>query len=220
MANMDEIYDALRTANANGDKASVEKLSDYINSQSSVSQAAPRAAAPSTFMDTLKGFGSGVLQNLNPFLGDTGPLQTNENDPQFAQTHLPRTETKAAVPGSAYQPQGLPGRIAQSVGQQLPAAVMPGSGLIRALRVAVPGVLAQAGREATKGTAAEPYAGAAGAVIGGLGTGMAESLTAGLPSKTIASVQKAADDSYQAVNKSGMQIAPDALTKLCTNGCW
>jgi len=46
MANMDEIYDALRTANANGDKASVEKLSDYINSQPSVSQAAPSAAAP------------------------------------------------------------------------------------------------------------------------------------------------------------------------------
>lgn len=211
MADLSHLSDDDLAKIANG-QPHVSQMSD-----ADLEKIASSAAAPSTFMDTLKGFGSGVLQNLNPFLGDTGPLQTNENDPQFAQTHLPREEVMASVPGSSYQPQGLPGRIAQSVGQQLPAAVMPGSGLIRALRVAVPGVLAQAGREVTKGTAAEPYAGAAGAVIGGLGTGMAESLTAGLPSKTIASVQKAADDSYQAVNKSGMQIAPDALTKLVTN---
>jgi hypothetical protein len=36
---MNEIYDALRTANANGDKASVAKLSDYINSQPAMFQA-------------------------------------------------------------------------------------------------------------------------------------------------------------------------------------
>ena len=45
-ANMNEIYDALRTANANGDKASVAKLSDYINSQPAMFRGGPSAAAP------------------------------------------------------------------------------------------------------------------------------------------------------------------------------
>jgi hypothetical protein len=48
MADMNEIYDALRKANASGDTASVAKLSDYINSKPIMAQSSPAEETPLT----------------------------------------------------------------------------------------------------------------------------------------------------------------------------
>jgi hypothetical protein len=180
-------------------------------------QSAPAAQQPSSIMDTIKGFGSGILQNLNPFLGNSGPLQTNENDPQYAASHLPQAETMSAVPGSTYQPQTTAGKYAKTIGQMAPTAAVPGSPLVRALRVVVPGIMSEAAGEATQGTSIEPYARAAGALAGGVGTGLGETLVAGVPDDSIAAVKQAASDAFQTVDNSGLRVKPEALQTLVSN---
>lgn len=75
--------------------------------------------------------------------------------------------------GEFYQSQTVPGKLARSVGQMIPATVAAGpTGLLAKSAVAVgSGIGSELAGMATEGTAAEPFARAAGAVAGG-GAGM------------------------------------------------
>ncbi len=127
------------------------------------------ASEPSTIVDALKGFGSGVLQNLNTFLGDSGPLQTNENDSQFAQSHLPAAEVMSAVPGSTYQTQTTPGKYFQTGGQFAPFALGGEGALLPRLlsRAVLPAVVGETAGLAAKGMPYEGVARVAGEMVGG-----------------------------------------------------
>jgi len=74
-----------------------------------------------------------------------------------------------SVTGPLYEPKTTAGEYAQTVGEFLPAAIAgPGGVVRRAVTGAViPGVTSEAAGQATKGTAAEPYARMAGAVVPG-----------------------------------------------------
>lgn len=72
-----------------------------------------------------------------------------------------------SVAGSYHQPQTVYGDYARTGASFLPAALFPGSGLMRAARVAVPALTSETAGQFTKGTSAEPYARFAGAVLGG-----------------------------------------------------
>lgn len=75
---------------------------------------------------------------------------------------------RAALPGLDYAPQTTAGRYAKTAGEFVPGAmVTPGNALANALRLGViPGVASEAAGQATEGTAAEPLARLAGALLG------------------------------------------------------
>lgn len=131
-------------------------------------------AAQSGIGDSIKGFLSGALSNLNPFLTDN-PLNQSEADPQYHP--LPTAENMQTVPGSTYQPQTTPGKFAQAAGQFAPAAVGgEGSLLARVLsRVALPSAASEGAGELASGAgpATEGAARLAGAMIGGSPAGVA-----------------------------------------------
>lgn len=72
--------------------------------------------------------------------------------------------------GKFYEPKSTMGEYARTAGEMLPGALGGGGLAARAARVAVPTALSETAGQLTKGTDAEPYARAAGAVVGGLAT--------------------------------------------------
>ena len=197
MANMDEIYDALRTANANGDKASVEKLSDYINSQPSVSQAAPSAAAPQapskfdlrTLKDVAESGLSGLGQGVAGLVGLPGTISDAmhtgltglANRLTGADVQLPKSplsgdvlsQKLSNVVGGYHEPQTVAGEYARTIGQFAPGMVVGPEGAIpRIASAVIPAVASEAAGQATKGTALEPAARIGGALLAPAGVGL------------------------------------------------
>lgn len=75
-----------------------------------------------------------------------------------------------------YKPTTTTGKYSQTVGEFLPGAVIGPGGVARNVVVqgVIPALASEAAGQATEGTWAEPYARAAGAVVGGIGGNMAE----------------------------------------------
>lgn len=153
-----------KAVTVSGDSAPTDQEAEQIFHDAGLRTANP----PSTIMDSLKGFGSGLLQNLAPFVGNSGPLQTNENDPQFNQTHLPAEEV-APLPGSNFQPQTTLGKYAKTAGEFAPAAFGGEASLPARIlgRVLSPAIASEGAGQLTAGTAAEGPARIAGALVGG-----------------------------------------------------
>lgn len=72
--------------------------------------------------------------------------------------------------GPLYQPKTVPGQYASTAAEFAPAALIPGGGGLaaRAVNTLIPAVASETAGQMTKGTAAEPWARAAGGVLGGL----------------------------------------------------
>lgn len=85
------------------------------------------------------------------------------------------TDAAATVaPGIKYQPQTVAGEYARTVGEFAPGLLSPGSMAQKIVGgVLAPALLSETAGQATKGTAFEPYARAAGAVVGGVGANLA-----------------------------------------------
>jgi DNA-binding GntR family transcriptional regulator len=96
------------------------------------------------------------------------------------------TNNVKGVTGEFYQPQTTAGHYAETVGEFVPAALAGPGGMARkiALGAVLPGVASEAAGEATAGTPIEPFARAAGGVVGGLGGALASR-----PSSTAAAIQ-------------------------------
>ncbi|CAO4149208.1 hypothetical protein LPLAFNJD_LOCUS2887 [Methylorubrum aminovorans] len=76
--------------------------------------------------------------------------------------------------GPLYEPKTVPGQYAQTVGEFAPGALVgPGGVVRRAAETIIPAALSETAGQATKGTAAEPFARLAGGVAGNLGTATA-----------------------------------------------
>jgi hypothetical protein len=108
-----------------------------------------------------------LARKAEPYLG----IKTPKNPWIQAPTSEQMIENAAEyVPGIKYQPQTTGEKYAASVGSFLPGALMGGGGIARnALAFGVaPGLASEAAGQMTEGTAAEPWARAAGGLVGGM----------------------------------------------------
>jgi hypothetical protein len=69
--------------------------------------------------------------------------------------------------GGYYQPKTTAGKYAETIASFAPAALAPGGTAARIGRAVLPGAASESAGQATQGTSLEPYARAAGAMIGG-----------------------------------------------------
>lgn len=152
-------------------------------------------AAPSTLTDVLKSAGVGLAKGAiglaglpgdvaelgaqgidaaSRFVGDKIGVDVPVRAPQeptYGSAQLQRAiESKT---GEFYKPQTTAGEYAQTIGEFAPGALMPGGVAARAGQVIVPALASETAGQLTKGTAAEPYARFAGALVGGIGTSLA-----------------------------------------------
>ncbi len=109
---------------------------------------------------------------FNPHMGGTGPMFPTSGE---------MNQAVQGVTGPYHQPQTWAGRLTDTAGQMLPAALLPGGPLARAARVLVPTATSDIAGETARKVApnnpqAEAWARALGAVGGGLGEGFGESV--------------------------------------------
>jgi hypothetical protein len=77
--------------------------------------------------------------------------------------------------GPLYKAKTVPGQYAETLAEFAPSAIMgSGSAAQRLAQVAIPALTSETAGQVTKGTAAEPYARFGGAMVGGIGTALAQ----------------------------------------------
>lgn len=145
--------------------------------------------------DVRKGGGAGLARGaigVAGLPGDIGSVYAAGADklgiPAWAQSaakkvarHIPIAGAIASGPtsstiledvedaaGPLYKPKTTAGRYAGKIGEFAPGALLPGGLAVRAANVVLPGVASETARLATEGEAAEPYAEAAGGLVGGM----------------------------------------------------
>lgn len=138
---------------------------------------------------------------------------------------MPKPPTSAGINkavsspfGGFYQPKTMPGEYAQTAAQFAPAALAPGSALPRIARTLIPAATSETAGQLTKGTKYEPYARAAGALAGGIGTGMGEGFMAERAAMkaapTTTDIRTAANNVYTNAKNAGVEISAPAYTNL------
>jgi hypothetical protein len=143
----------------------------------------------------------------------SGPLT------RFAPSSADITQRVESNIAPIYQPQTTPGKYAESVGEFLPAAAIPGGEMSvggRLLKmVALPGVASEAAGQATAGTPIEPVARTAAAITaGGLGALKKGAAPAEIPSA--GAIKTAAGTAYDALQNAGngIPVPPQAWNSL------
>ncbi len=113
--------------------------------------------------------------------------------------------------GAMYAPKTVPGGYAQSVAEMAPNLAFGPGGAVRKVLgdVVAPGVLAETAGQVTKGTAAEPYARAAGGLAGNVGSAAARAYETAVP-RALA----ARSDGLDAVDFAGGQVRQDTGTRI------
>jgi hypothetical protein len=193
------------------------------------------------------GLVTGAVKGVTGFLGMPGLMQQGSAAlggklmdalglPGAAETvrglpFLPTPETLNSgverVTGPLYKPQTMPGQFSQTIAEFAPgAAIGPGGAVRKIAEAVVPGAVSETAGQATKGTAAEPYARLMGALFGNLGTaGVAARADA--PTRVLRTaaerVQPAQFDEAQRVAETGQRIGvpltgAEALQQATNNG--
>lgn len=123
--------------------------------------------------------------------------------------------------GEFYKPQTKAGKYAHTIGEFAPGALVPGSMTARAANVIAPALASETVGQATEGTAAEPYARAGAALLGGAAAsrvGRVNASTtqraAGTADERIAEVQQAAERGYQSPAIAGVEFRPGVVDAL------
>lgn len=117
---------------------------------------------------------SGNLESLGRMGIDKAATLLGFQDPKLSESTLLPTynDAKSKVEeytGEFYEPQTTAGEYARTIGEFAPTAFMgPGGAVARAANVVVPATVSETLGQVTKGTSAEPWARAAGAVAGGV----------------------------------------------------
>jgi hypothetical protein len=201
--------------------------------------AAPGQVAPSTYAeDAARSLAAGVRRGTEMLAGGFGDINQLNGaiagwaanklgaSPETQQTvrsvasHLspmpfaPTTENVQAVTnpiaGPAYEPQTTPGKYARTIGEFAPNAVAGPGGIGRKVAMTViPAVASEAAGQLTAGTAAEPYARAAAAIVGGLGTAGFKGATQNAILKDASATSKA----LQAASKDAYTVAEQTVGK-------
>lgn len=116
----------------------------------------------------------GNIESLGRMGIDKAATLLGFQDPKLSEsTFLPTyNDAKSTVEnytGDFYEPQTTAGEYARTIGEFVPTAFMgPGGAVARAANVVVPAVTSETLGQVTKGTSAEPWARAAGALAGGV----------------------------------------------------
>lgn len=108
-------------------------------------------------------------KNLTSLItGPTDRPQYADRAPTYGSADI--TKAVESQTGPFYQPQTTAGKYAETVGEFAPGLIGGPAGLARRAitNVVLPGVSSEAAGQATQGTAAEPYARVAGAILGGI----------------------------------------------------
>lgn len=198
---------------------------------------APGQVAAGTYAeDAAKSFGSGVGIGTSALLGLPRDIADLTGvgvewlagkagiDPQTAKSayeainptsRLPSSATVRgnieSVTGEFYKPQTTVGEYSQTIGEFAPSALAGPGGLARkAVMTAVPAIISETAGQATKGTSAEPYARAAGALVGG-------GVTAGTKSFTNAKIMSGAAKSSKQlakISKDAYSVADQTMSKI------
>lgn len=116
--------------------------------------------------------------------------------------------------GPLYKPQTVPGEYAKTGAEFIPSMVLGGEGsIVRQFltNVAAPAIVSETAGQLTKGTAAEPYARAGGALLGGGGAskianGMAERSALKAATPSLADVKNEASSAYDALTSRNVAI--------------
>lgn len=144
--------------------------------------------AISTTGDAVKSFGSGVAKGVAGLIGlprtiaELGYMGADKIAEKLGvEDRAPMGDTFGALPsaqgtqaaieqvtGPLYKPQTRVGEYAQTAGEMLPNAIVPGNAVVRTANVAVPAIVSETAGQLTKGKDVEPYARAAGAMLGGV----------------------------------------------------
>lgn len=132
-----------------------------------------------------------------------------------------RIETKH---GKLYEPKTMPGSYAGTVAEFLPGAVLGPGGLARNVAAfgVTPGLASEGAGQLTKGTGAEPYARAAGALAGGGAgalltrpTGTARAIRQALPEGVTPQMVDQAQDLITDAAQQGIALSwPEALSQV------
>lgn len=119
------------------------------------------------------------------------------------------------ITGKFYEPKTTAGEYAQTAGEFAPSLIGGPETLLTKMvtRVAAPAIASEAAGQLTKGTAAEPVARVAGAVLGGMGGARAlRPAAAEVP--TAAELKTAAQAGYNHPDVAAVQIKPQAVADL------
>lgn len=123
------------------------------------------------------------------------------------------------VTGEFYKPQTVAGQYAGTIGEFLPGMALPGGTLMqRALQAIVPAVTSETAGQMTKGTAAEPYVRAAGAIIPSIGISGAQAFRAAPANKVLEMAvgrnisKQAVDDAEALIRDAARGPNPVTLT--------
>lgn len=121
--------------------------------------------------------------------------------------------------GAFYDPRTTIGQYAQTAGEFLPSIVGGPETLATRLatRVAAPAIASETAGQLTQGTAAEPWARLAGAVVGGGKAGMSARRAPPLEGPSLEAIEAARGADYAAVNKLGVTVRPAALQRDTQN---
>ena len=108
-----------------------------------------------------------ATRKVGGWLGqDIAPRQAR--DPSYGSAAAQRT-VEGVTGRPFYQPKTVPGQYASTIAEFAPGAVIPGSAAARVANTVIPAVTSETAGQITSGTAAEPWARAAGGIVGGVG---------------------------------------------------
>ena len=194
MADIQTLTTALRNAHNAGDTAAAQRIAQMIRDAQSQQAPAPEAKQePSLPADVAKSGASGLIQGTTGLadlpgmlfgkvgqLGEKAALALGAS-PEFAKGvrmgaeatplgggDVMRRGAETATGGfSEYQPETTAGKYTQTASQFVPGAIATGgAGAANLMRfAALPGLASEAAGQATEGTALEPYARTAAALL-------------------------------------------------------
>lgn len=116
-----------------------------------------------------------------------------------------------------YQPKTIPGQYAETIASFAPAAAAPGSPLLRAARVVIPGAASETAGQLTKGSPYEGLARFGGAIAGAMGVGAAHQLIENgsvPPTPTTQDIRNAASGAYKQAEQAGVIVKEGAVKNL------
>lgn len=165
--------------------ATEAQVMEFAQQQFAAMQKPPEMSAGEVAADVAKSAGIGAAQGVMGLATLPGNLEAlgraginygasalgygQQVDPD---SYLPNYNDAKKVAegylGEFYKPKTTAGEYARTIGEFLPAGLGGGGLAARAARVAVPAVTSETAGQLTKGTSAEPWARAGGAIIGGL----------------------------------------------------
>lgn len=206
-------------------------------------QAAPSQPQVGVGEDMAKGFGAGVAQGAIGLPGTFGDVaQINSNllsrgaeylgAPQMVQdaagmagkalmgplgfmpTSDQITKTVEGFTGPLYEAKTVPGQYAQTAGQFAPAALLgPGKVAQKAVPAMAGALLSETAGQATKDTAAEPYARLAGGLLGGAAVATPRRTALKQMREAAPSLEKVGaqtDAAYARLREAGIQFDPNS----------